>query len=241
MQEEPDPQLGRTLVEQVFELWVNPELKRRGLQLSRDEITQVVVEMPAHNGDLIVSLNQDAEIVAMTTAKRDLKAGETVYLEDIDQISDIHPTNVDPNSGWICYIHISERELVTFDLRPNKAKASALLQKAKEYLKAANSMADHSPDVSLDNAHSAAELTVQAQMLLVRNETNNHRVRRRWFAGWTELENSPRHHSDLLFDLASQRSAARYGAERVALKPGRLEEILETVEEMVEAATIRIA
>lgn len=148
---------------------------------------------------------------------------------------------MDPNSGWICYIHIGERELVTFDLRPNKAKASALLQKAKEYLKAANSMADHSPDVSLDNAHSAAELTVQAQMLLVRNETNNHRVRRRWFAGWTELENSPRHHSDLLFDLASQRSAARYGAERVALKPGRLEEILETVEEMVEAATIRIA
>ena len=97
MQEEPDPQLGRALVEQVFELWVNPELKRRGLQLSRDEITQVVVEMPAHDGDLMVSLNQDAEIVAMTTAKRDLKAGETVYLEDIDQISDIYPTNVDPN------------------------------------------------------------------------------------------------------------------------------------------------
>lgn len=241
MQEEPDPQPGDALVEQVFELWVNPELKRRGLQLSRDEITQVVVEMPAHDGDLMVSLNQDAEIVAMTTAKRDLKAGETVYLEDIDQINEIYPTNVNPNSGWICYVRISGRELVTFDLRPNKAKASALLQKAQEYLDTAKSMADRSPDVSIDNAHSAAELTVQAQMLLMRNETNNHRVRRKWFAGWTELENSPRHHSDLLFDLANQRSAARYGAERVALKPGRLNEILDTVQEMIDTATVRIA
>ncbi|NDO79187.1 HEPN domain-containing protein [Kocuria indica] len=195
--------------------------------------------MPAEDGDLKVLLNRDAEIVAMTIASRDLKAGEQVYLNDIQHIQEIHPINIDPNSGWICYVHIGAHELVTFDLRPNKAKASALLQKAREYLETARTIAKTFPDVSLDHAHSTAELSVQAQMLLLRNQTNNHRVRRKWFAGWTDLENSPRHHSDLLFDLANQRTAARYGTEKVALKPGRLAEILNTVQEMIDIATDR--
>lgn len=226
-------------MEQIFDLWVNPELKRQGLALSRDEVTRVVVEMPAKGEELKVFLNEEAHVEATVVANRDLKAGEPVYLHDIEQLK-IWAANVDDNSGWVCYARVAGREVVSYDLRPNKAKATGLIQKAREFLAVAKAVAKTSPDVAIDNAHSAAELTVQAQMLLLRNETNDHHVRRKWFSEWTQLENSPRHHSDLLFDLANRRSEARYGAERLALKPGRLAKILTIVQEMIDATAARI-
>ena len=242
MSTQEDDALGweETLVAQVFQLWVNPELERRGLNLSQDEITQVVVEMPGSGGELKVSLNKDAQIIAVATAKRDIKAGEQVYTDDLGEIKDIHPARADPNSGWICYVRLGDQQWISFDLRYNKEKSSALLQKAREFLTAAIRMVEVSPDVALDNAYSAVELAVQAQMLLAAANTSDHKSRREWFSGWTRLENSPRSHSDLLFNLADQRSRARYESERVILKPGRLSKILSTVQEIIDDTEARI-
>jgi hypothetical protein len=89
--------LALRLVEQVFELWVEPELASRGLELDRSEVTKVVVELapgkPAH-----VAVNEDAGLVAEVRATGPIPAGQPVTLDDFDEILRVWPEEVGPDS-----------------------------------------------------------------------------------------------------------------------------------------------
>lgn len=65
--------------------------------------------------------------------------------------------------------------------------------------------------MALDNAHSAAELSVQAYMLTMQEEARRHRARREWLTKWAELKNAPQDHAHILWNLVDLRDQARYG------------------------------
>jgi hypothetical protein len=73
-----DEDLGAPLLNQIFEIWVEPELTHRGLQLSRDQISKVVIEMDPSQARPIIKINEEATIIAEAKATRAIEAGEPV-------------------------------------------------------------------------------------------------------------------------------------------------------------------
>ena len=240
VQQQPDPEFAANAISQVFELWVNSELERRGVQLTRADIRKVVVEMRPDQAPEVL-INDEATIESHATVRQTFQAGEPVMLDDIEQLDSLEPATVGADSGWICFARIGGNEYFAFDLRYNKARASALLDRAREFLESAQHAGERAINVAIDNAHSAAELAVQAQMLLQQHETSSHRERREWLAEWAKLRNSPQQHADTLWNLAELRTGARYGSASVRLKQGRLRGIFTVVQQMIDNAAARAA
>jgi hypothetical protein len=236
--EEPTEQqsFGSTLLEQMFELWIEPELARRGLNLGRDEIRKVVVELDPTASGPIVTINDDAAVVARVRATRAIAAGEDVTEDDFDQVDSVRPGGIGENSGWICFAVIKGQQVVAFDFRYNRARAAVLVERAREFLNSARRDADAAPAVACDTAFSAAELAVQAQMLLLQQSTKRHWDRQRWIETWTDNKNAPASHAIALRDLHSYRAAGRYADEDLVLPDGRLDELLDVAEEMIDQA-----
>jgi HEPN domain-containing protein len=230
---------GPNVIQQVFELWVLPEVQRRGLTLTRADINKVVVEM-APSEPVRVLINDEAAIVSAVRAKRAIEPGEAVTLDDIDEIADLKPHDIDENSGWICFLRWGGAEYVAFDFVYNRARAKVLLERARSFLRSADRDGEAELAVALDNAHSAAELSVQAYMLCMQEEPRRRRERREWLAKWAELKNAPQEHDDMLWNLADLRDQARYGDEAPTLKPGRFAKIIKTVASMIESTEAHV-
>jgi len=234
-----DSEFAANIVNQIFDLWVGPELAKRGLTLTRADISKVLVEMDPDK-PLRVLINDEAELVADFVAKRDIAEGEEVTVADIDELANLRPVTIGSNSGWICFVRIGNQGFVAFDFTYNRARAAALLDRAREFLAVAVHAGDQAPGVAIENAHSAAELTVQAQMLVQQVDSRSHRERREWLASWARHQNAPQHHADVLWNLADLRVPARYGSGELPLKPGRLTRILRTVQEMIDLTSARV-
>jgi HEPN domain len=224
----------RTLVDHVFELWVSPEVQRRGLTLHRADIRQVLVELEPGKAPRIF-LNEEVQLTGNSIAKRDITEGEELTVEDIEQVTELRPLSVGPNSGWLVFMRLGFRELISFDFRYNKAKVSITLNRAREFLMAAKAESSRSAAVAIDLAFSAAELAVQSQMMSLQSDIGNHKGRREWLAGWTRNDNAPRKYADLLYNLADLRSSARYGEGLLRVSPDRLRHIMKTIEGMIES------
>jgi hypothetical protein len=229
------PEFAATLVNHVFEIWIWPEVRRRDLSLSRADIHKVLVELEPDKAPRIL-LNEEAQLEAAFVAKRAIAEGEEVTLEDIEHITDLRPVSVGPNSGWLVLARLGSQEIISFDFRYNRAKGSAIVRRAREFLAAAKMASNTSVAVALDLAFSAAELAVQGQMMSTQSEVSNHQGRAGWLAQWAQNDNAPRSHADLLYNLADLRSSARYGEGELRLRPDRLPHILRTVEGMIRSA-----
>jgi hypothetical protein len=231
--------LSDRLLEQIFELWVEPELTRRRFELDPDQIMKVLVEINPAESRPIVKINDEAELLIEFTATRKITNGEAFTEADIDQVHSVRPAQIGENSGWICFAVIRGRHAIAFDFRYNWSRALRLIQRAREFLTVARNAATNSPGVACDNAFSAAELSVQAQMLLRQQDIRQHWRRQEWFDSWTELDNSPNIHSLALRELHGYRAAAHYADADLVIPKGRLVELLDTNEEMIKYAAQR--
>lgn len=226
------------LIEQIFELWVEPELERRGQEMARDEVTKVVVEF-VPGQPIRVLLNDEAGITAQVRATREIKKGEPVTFADFDEINAIRPYEVGPDSGWVCFARIGDIQVVGFDFRRNRARAGKLLNLAQQYAATArDAQTGQRVGPAMENAFAAAELAVVAEMLvfIADDVPKDHEERRRWWSEWTGLGNAPSEHGRTLSYLAARRHEARYGEGSVRTREQHLERLLTNVEEMIEHA-----
>jgi hypothetical protein len=233
------PGFASPLIDQIFDLWVAPELNRRRLRLTRAEIRKVVVELEADRPPRVL-INDEARILGRARAYQAVVDRGSATHAQISELGELRPHAVGPNSGWICFLRLGDHQFVAFDFTYNRARAGALLNRAQEFLAAAQHAGEAAPGVAIENAHSAAELTVQAQMLLQQTEARHHQARRDWLAAWARHQNSPQRHADVLWNLADLREPARYGSGDLRLKKGRLIKILATVQEMIDIASVRL-
>lgn len=208
---EHEASFGDNLVEQMFSLWVDDELASRGGKLAREDLYRVVVELPPSGGTPIVRLNDEVSLQVKAVAATSIKKGDPVTVENIKSIEYFWPVDVHADSGWLAYIVIGESQYVAFDFRYNKQRAGKLLSLADDYLEAVEAVTDKALRPAVDNLLSAAELTVQAQMLSQAHETKFHNVRDKWLHEFERLGNTPTGFFDLLKRLRNERAAARYG------------------------------
>lgn len=97
----PDTDFGHNVLDQIFSLWVEPELARRGLPLDRASVQSAVVLMPP-GAQPQVLLDDETRWVARLRTKRPVEAGAPVTSDDVDvnSIESLTPANLDPNMAW---------------------------------------------------------------------------------------------------------------------------------------------
>ncbi len=237
-----EPELSTSLLEQVFELWVEPELGRSGLQLDRDGVRQALVIM-APGRRVKTLINGEAELVATVRATGPIEAGAPVTTSAFDEIHHLRPHEVDPDAGWVCFVRIGSQVVIAFDFRRNRSRAGRLVERAREFSDAARlALSTGLLAPALENAFASAELAVVAQMLLIHEEApSGHPARRRWFVGWTDLGNAPVTHSKALSTLAKQRRRARYAEGDPSMGPAAVEKLVDTVDEIIEHADSQVS
>lgn len=237
-----EPDSSAALLEQTFDLWVEPELQRRGVDMGRDGVRKALVIMaPGRRVEILI--NDEAELVAHVRATRPIEAGEPITSRDFDKVEGISPFEVDPDAGWICFARVGQQVIIAFDFRRNRARAGRLVERAQEFARTARlAHANGLLGPSIEAAYGAAELAVVGQMLLIDDDPpRDHPKRKRWFAGWTELGNAPQAHSRALTALAKRRRAARYAETAINMNAEKLREVLDVVDEMVEHAATAVS
>jgi hypothetical protein len=230
---------SRNVVNSIFDVFIVPELARRNMALGRDDIRKVVVELDPDRRHPRVSINENAKIVAHISATREIAAGEQVTESDINEVFAVMPAEVGPNSGYVVFAIINGNQHIVFDFRYNKERVADLIARAREFLGVAYQCAADAPAVACDLAFSAAELSVQAQMLLMQQRTKSHSDRQDWLDSWADHSNSPLEHSAALRDLHQYRASGRYAEVPFIVDAQHLENLLAIVKDMIGLAAER--
>lgn len=101
-------------------------------------------------------------------------------------------------------------------------------------------MADTAIGPAVDCLYSAAELTVQAQMLSQAQLTKVHRDRGEWLQANEDLANTPAGFSAVLQRLRAERAAGRYGDGAVTVSSEEMSVFAKTISDVITFARGRV-
>src|SRR5215207_4746465 len=135
-----DEEFGQNLMQQVLELWINPEIERRRVagRLPDDfALTRAQVIMNLDTNAPEVRFNKEIKAVAQFSAARAIEVGEDVTEADVDSIEDIMLTDEDPNAGHLTMMLFKGRWIIAFDFRYNAMRIAATVRAAREFLDSA--------------------------------------------------------------------------------------------------------
>jgi len=236
----PEDSFGEHLVENLFASWIDSDLVRRGTAQTRADVYKAVIELPPSGSGAVVRINEEVSLIARAIASAPVQKGELVTSDNASGIESFWPEDVHPDSGWLAFMVLGGAAYVAFDLRYNKQRTAELLGLAEEYLDVAKSTYLSALRPAIDNLLSAAELTVQAQMLAESSETKFHNVRDKWLRQDEQLGNAPEGFFDLLAQLRRERAAARYGDGPLSIRPEDFPALTSRVHDMIAHAAARV-
>lgn len=230
-------EFSQRLVDDVFEIWVDPEMRARGLEPVRESITHALVELPP-DGPVIVRLNDEVELHARVRVTRSIEAGENILDSDVDSIDALLPgPTFNADAGWVALLRFREVLVVAFSFRYNRGRANALLDIADQYLAVARyALSVAHLHATVENALAAAELAVKAEMYLLALEGEGHLNRIAWWEQWASLGNAPTELGKAVRPLYEVRGAARYGDTQLALSAADGERSVAAVASIIDHA-----
>jgi hypothetical protein len=232
----PDAEMASAMIDQIFDLWILPEISIRGLGLTREQVNKALVVMAPGLAPK-VEINEEAQLSVRMPAPGPVSRGQTVPI-DVEKVQFLRPVRVDPDASWIAFARLNETDIVAFDFRRNRARALALLERAEAYLRTArNALAAKDEYPAVENGWAAAELGTMAQMHLMEDSLEeDHKARTRWLDAWTKLQNAPRTHYKVLARFMQLRPWSRYGDTTFAPRPGEVRRLLNDVEDLLAEA-----
>jgi hypothetical protein len=240
--EEAASATAMTTIEHMFEIWIAPELKRRGTPYERVCNALVVLERDQLP---MVMINDEFELTANVRATRDLAYAENIYASDFDEVHSIKPVDVGENASWITFFIVPDGLYLAFDFRYELGRSQGVLARADEFLASAHDdLKCNRQGPAVDNALAAAELAVMVQMrthLAQENTRNRHGSRYTWFEHWTELGNARSQHAKTIRRLEQLRPWARYADNGVpGPRDGEVARLRRDVHELIEDTRVLI-
>ncbi len=226
-------------MEMMFTTWVDAELTRRGNGLGRADVRQAVIELPPFGAAPVVRLNDEATLQARAIASAPISKGDPVTSENISGLESFRPVGVHSDSGWLAYVVVGTSGYIAFDFRYNKQRNAEILGLADDYVETVEATYERALRPAVDNLLSAAELTVQAQMLGESQQTTFHNVRDKWLRDNERLGNAPAGFSATLQRLRRERAAARYGDGALSISSADMPNLIASVRAMIEHAAGR--
>jgi hypothetical protein len=242
--DDADPEAARRLNKQIWELWVEPEILRRGREgiLAPDfklYAFQVLLASANDGRESIVRLNDEVKAVAKIRSSRPIRVGDPVYIRDIEAVEEIALVDGERNFAHVTGLDLRGTWVVHLDFRYDKKRAHEHLQAAKDFLEmaqAARQTGKLRPFV--DNLFSAAELIAKAELMLTPTgspkELKNHERIKGRYMSWARLENAPKSSSRALAELGELRYRARYLRKPLRLGPERADALVAAVREALE-------
>lgn len=166
MSSDPASDIGVRLMTQILDLWVRPELVRRGRPDGPIPPRALVVFTPGQP----VRIAFDEECggwIAEVRATGPIAVGQPITRADFSAVEGLRPAGIDPNAGWIGFVSLGAEIFVGFDFRRNRARAGAFLARAAEFRSAAAwSLGQGHLGPCLESAYAAAELAVTAHLMV---------------------------------------------------------------------------
>lgn len=236
-----DNEIATRVMQQAFDLWINPEIERRRAagRLPEDfalYAAQVVMDLDSELPQ--VRLNGEVKAVMSAPASRPVELGEELSPAEFGPIESIELTDADPNAAHLTMICHHGVWALVFDFRYNAARVTQVLRVAREFLDTAGFALEKGYlRAFVDNVFSAVELLAKGRLLLLPDRSilqgKRHSLvqgRYNWFGG--KLGNVDPRYVRLLNQLERLRTPARYPPSTFALTAETGKELLAVAEHM---------
>lgn len=239
------PNGARRMLQQAFELWINPELMRRrdagllpeGFQLFMAQRIQ------RPDGTVAVRLNDEVRGVAMVKATRDVALGDDMLINDLDGIESFDLIDEELDYGHWTVFFTGKRWIATFNFLSQRSKCLDLLDKARQFLESAQqAQLKVHPAVAVDNLFSACELISKAELVssqVMSLDSKSHGQIASQLNRWRKLGNIENAFVDLFNKLSNLRGPYRYDAGYTEAMPIS-DEDLELVTGMIEKGVAKV-
>jgi hypothetical protein len=235
-------------LQQVFTLWITPEIERRtgeGTLPPNFQLLAAQIVLWPDGRPLEVRLNGEIRCSFIVEPGSDLiSADKIIGLHDINRVTEIHPLIEEADAGHVTILSLPDSWLMKFDFTYNSARLAQTARAAEEFLLTAHTSADQNryrPFV--DNLFSSVELMAKTLLLSFPGRDSldwNHKkiavqLNRRRKANVIGGDFAP-----LLNDLAKLRRLARYSyddfqidADEVNRLRNRANELLDLVRRQI--------
>jgi uncharacterized protein (UPF0332 family) len=236
---------------QVFELWITPEVKRRqaaGLIARPYALSAAQVIFHADGRPFEIRLNEQVRAMGKVKLKTGVNKneGDAIYADEVESFESVRlADDEDPNCGHITLRRLGDKWTIWFDLIYNKGRAKEHLAAAREFLAAASTaLANNNLRAFVDTCFSAAELAAKA--LLMTTPSSGERTIKKHgsvhsrYNAHSKLGNVKAEHRTVFNRLAALRTPARYLGGPFALGVGEAQQLLRSVEEAVIFAEQRV-
>jgi hypothetical protein len=232
----PEPTGYERTLQQMFELYIHPEVARRQAAGTAPTPMPLVSAQVLFKGNAVeVRLNSEVKgaMKIRLPGGKPMVPGEPVYLHEIEAIERYELLAEDRDHGHFTAILRGQEWFLLFDFRRNQGTASQLVSKAKEYVAAAR-LAQRAElwGPFCDNLFSASELLAKAQLIVhvLDSDTKSHGQIHAKLNNWGRLGNARRDFVALFNRLAGDRGEARYKATTMG-RPNDDEQMVRVVEE----------
>jgi uncharacterized protein (UPF0332 family) len=237
-----EEELGRSVMEQALDLWINPEIERRleAGSLPEDFVltrAQIIMNLDAEAPE--IRLNKEIKAVARFRSTRAIEAGEKITEADVESIEDIMLTDQDPNAGHLTMMLFTGRWKLAFDFRYNAARIAGAIDAAREFLDVASLALEQGHlRAFVDTLFSATELLAKGHLLTYPDEallrSKRHTIVFSRFNQEGNLGNVEPRFVELLNRLQALRGSARYLDNDFSLSAEEAREMLSTGKYMFE-------
>lgn len=155
--------------EQVFNLWVLPEVERRqadGLIPKPYSLLRAQV-LFSLSGKPIVRLNDEVKVIVQARAHDAVKKGQELRESDLKEVTGFRLEEEESDFGHITIIQFKGRWIAGFSFQYNTAQSEELLKIGQEFLTSARTdLAAHRCRPAMESAFVAAENIVKARVYL---------------------------------------------------------------------------
>lgn len=222
------PELGdegaQGLLQQIFEIWINPEVARRiAARTLVAPVNLLFAQVIMNVGKPTrVRLNDEVRARLLVRVTRDVERGTAVQYGDYDHVQAIELTDDDPNAAHVTIARVKDQWAITFDFRYNAELVSQTLAAASEFLEIAElALARKHLRAFMENLFAAAELVAKSWLLMTPDErvmnTKKHPFIKARINKEAKLGNVDGDFARVLNKLDSQRENARYVKGEVAV------------------------
>lgn len=248
MEPELTDEFKRRVYEQLFEMWINPEIDRRRVagRLPDDfalYAAQVIMNPEATGNE--VRLNDEVAAIAMVRARGPLEPGEPVSSEQVEQILGLELTERDPNAGHMTLLYHANGWHLSFSFRYNTARITESIEAARQFLNCARfALSEGYLRVFVENLFAAVELLAKSEFLALADRdimsTKKHSAIRAKYNRWGgRVDGFDHRFAALLNRLGELREPARYLRRPLTLTTDGGADMLALADEMFGAVTAR--
>jgi hypothetical protein len=215
----PESEMGRRTLEGCLDLWVKPELRRRGQNTDSCErrLRRALIVFDAKKVDVL--LDDEVGVAAEVKLKPGLipEIGSTIDMRELEQVELLAPDPpVDPNKAFVLLVRLGSVWHVRFDARYNLLRITHLLADAEQFTKAAEILLSaRLQKPFIDCLFSAAEILAKCELLLIpgefsRTAKESHRSIAVGLSEHPLLDPTFRDFRDAFKKVAGRRPSARY-------------------------------